>query len=181
MTRQNISMDALTSQVKKPNRKRYQLFPVPLLVCLVLSFLGLMGPLRAVCCAAMMAFVGFASVYANRGQLPLQALKSHIEDPGQQNSAPNNPLAAVSAAVLLQPPAVAPVKLPHGPVLITCMLSCTRCCGLGNVAEQLLWRAQSSRRASRCPSPSLPSHSQSCPSSSRRAKCWTRMRMSSPR
>ncbi len=38
---------------------------------------------------AMLAFVGFASVYANRGQTPLQALKAHIADPGQQNSAPS--------------------------------------------------------------------------------------------
>ena len=37
--------------------------------------------------AAMLAFVGFASVYANRGMTPLQALKAHIADPGQQNSA----------------------------------------------------------------------------------------------
>ena len=35
----------------------------------------------------MLAFVGFASVYANRGQLPIQALKAHIADSGQQNSA----------------------------------------------------------------------------------------------
>jgi hypothetical protein len=34
---------------------------------------------------AMLAFVGFASVYANRGLTPLQALKAHIADPGQQN------------------------------------------------------------------------------------------------
>lgn len=34
---------------------------------------------------AMLAFVGFASVYANRGETPLQALKAHIGDPGQQN------------------------------------------------------------------------------------------------
>lgn len=34
----------------------------------------------------MMAFVGFASVYANRGMLPIEALKAHMADSGQQNS-----------------------------------------------------------------------------------------------
>jgi len=33
---------------------------------------------------AMIAFVGFASVYANRGMLPIEAMKAHIADPGQQ-------------------------------------------------------------------------------------------------
>lgn len=45
-------------------------------------------PFSILPCPAMLAFVGFASVYANRGQTPLQALKAHIADPGQQNSAP---------------------------------------------------------------------------------------------
>jgi hypothetical protein len=34
----------------------------------------------------MMAFVGFASVYANRGMTPLQALNAHVADPAQMNS-----------------------------------------------------------------------------------------------
>lgn len=37
-------------------------------------------------CAAMMAFVGFASVYANRGMTPLQALNAHVADPANMNS-----------------------------------------------------------------------------------------------
>jgi hypothetical protein len=34
---------------------------------------------------AMLAFVGFASVYANRGMTPLQALNAHIADPANMN------------------------------------------------------------------------------------------------
>lgn len=48
----------------------------------------------------MMAFVGFASVYANRGELPIQALKAHIADPGQQNSEPTHCFAAACTPAL---------------------------------------------------------------------------------
>lgn len=36
---------------------------------------------------AMLAFLGFASVYAVRGLGPIAALKMHLENPGQNNSA----------------------------------------------------------------------------------------------
>ena len=35
---------------------------------------------------AMLAFIGFASVYFNRGLGPIAALKLHLEDPGKNNS-----------------------------------------------------------------------------------------------
>ncbi len=36
---------------------------------------------------AMLAFVGFASVYAVRGVGPVEALKQHVANPGYSNSA----------------------------------------------------------------------------------------------
>ena len=47
---------------------------------------------------AMLAFVGFASVYATRGLGPIAALKLHIENPGFNNSA--LPPAPFSSSVL---------------------------------------------------------------------------------
>mmetsp|Transcript_18431 Transcript_18431/g.55571 ORF Transcript_18431/g.55571 Transcript_18431/m.55571 type:complete len:263 (-) Transcript_18431:2607-3395(-) len=49
---------------------------------------------------AMMAFVGFASVYANRGELPIQALKAHIADPGQQNIFTTDQAFPITAAAI---------------------------------------------------------------------------------
>ncbi len=45
---------------------------------------------------AMLAFVGFASVYAVRGVGPVEALKQHIANPGYSNSASPGCLADMS-------------------------------------------------------------------------------------
>lgn len=48
----------------------------------------------------MLAFVGFASVYANRGMTPLQALNAHIADPANMNSAFQQQLHLLAASRL---------------------------------------------------------------------------------